>query len=812
MSQNIFKNPFVSSPPTLTGASVGNGTLTIDRLTHFTINQDYTAVCTAITPFTVFKIIGSLDGSVGVAVVGTQFYDQDLKVFLTINQGPTTFQIGDTFEFTLDQGTDLNRENIDLYDELPQKNFGVGVPGSISGDYNIRLNTTGIDAFRIIQDLKFTSKISGAEGNEISIEYLAGSVLSPASLIIQDLTYTASPGEAGNGISILYTQFTPGVAATRDVQDINWTADNIGVNGNYISMVYIGGGTAGSEIVNVTGTGTGGDPYIITVTIEDGVSSADQIRLAVGLHGVAGPLVDGIALGTGLEPQSIQAQIFLLGGLDPIGDAGNEVVNVVALQIEVILESGVSTAQNVYDAVFASPAALALVTPTISGTPATTQTAPVAEANLTGGADDVGLPGSEVVNVSDKAIEVTFNDGLSTADQIKTAIEGDIDANALVTVTIEGVGANFQDSPVVRTFLRSGQLAGTFAFNSEELTVPGSFFEGNANILANNLNLQNELNVEGESEFRGKVKFDDAIPANNSGPLIENNQKTINNLIQNGKVFLHTVNDEKMEWSDPAGTLTLLDDINIVFCETNIVNTILATDGPFVIADGEHLYVTVDRENNVNLTTTIASTVPNSPNGENIFRLVSRVGDSLVWFDNTLQTEGKNIRIGEGGAGGVGYQEKLGNGDGAVTAFGPLTFIPSSEKSILVFSNVINFVTTDWTYNVVQNQIDFITPPPLGAEIYVFYLTEGETLSVPTPSGVERVEYRDITLAEETAKQLTLANLPAEPTKVKLDIIGGSAQRYTVDFIVTGSILSWSGLRLDGVLVENSEVRINYYS
>ena len=119
MSQNVFSNPYVSSAPVLTPASVGNGTLTIDRLTHYTINQDYTAVCTAIAPFTVFKIIGALDGAVGVAVVGTQFYDQDLKLFLTINQGPTTFEIGDTFEFSLAQGTDLNRENIDLYDELP---------------------------------------------------------------------------------------------------------------------------------------------------------------------------------------------------------------------------------------------------------------------------------------------------------------------------------------------------------------------------------------------------------------------------------------------------------------------------------------------------------------------------------------------------------------------------------------------------------------------------------------------------------------------------------------------------------------------
>ena len=646
MSQNIFKNPFVSSPPALTGPSVGNGTLTIDRLTHFTINQNYTAICTAITPFTVFKVIGDLDGSVGVAVVGTQFFDEDLKIFLTVNQGPTTFQIGDTFEFSVAQGIDLNRENIDLYDELPQKNFGLGVSGSLSGDYNIRLSTIDLAAFRIIQDLKFESKLSGSEGNEISIEYLAGSVLTPASLIIQDLTYTAaSSGSAGNGISFLYTEFTPAVAATIDVQDINWTADIGGLAGNNISIIYVGGGTAGAESVGVTGTGTGGDPYIITVTIEDGVSSADEVRLAVGLHVTAGPLVDGINLGTGLEAQSIQAQIFLINGLDAIGDAGNEVVSLNILQIEITLESGVSTAQNVLDAVLGNPGVLALITPTISGNPSTVQTAPVVEQNLTGGFDDLGLPGFEIVAVTDKLIQVTFNNSLSTADQIKTAIEGSVAADALVTLTIDGLGANNQTSPFVRTFLRSGQLSGTYSFNSEELTIPGSFFEGNASLLAFNLDLQGDLSVQGDSDLTGKLRLDDSTVANNSGAAIDNTQKTINALIQNGKILILIDNTKKVEWTKPAADINLLDNLIIKFTETNITNTILSTNSPITLADGESLYLTLNRDNNVNIVPTVGVTVPL---GENIFRLVSRIGTNLIWWDNTFQQEGEAIRLGEG--------------------------------------------------------------------------------------------------------------------------------------------------------------------
>lgn len=810
MSQNIFKNPFVSSAPALTGGSIGDGTLTIDRLTHFTIDQSYTVICTAITPFTVFKVIGDLDGATGVAVVAAQFVDQDLKVFLTINQGPTTFQIGDTFEFTLAQGIDLNRENIDLFDELAQKNFGLGVPGSLSGDYNIRLTPTAIDALKVIQDLKYTSKISGPEGNEISIEYLAGSVLTSAVLVIQDMTYTASPGAAGNAISVLYTQFTPGVKADRDVQDINWEADTPGLAGNNISFVYIDGATAGSELVNVTGSGTGGDPYIITVTIEDGVSTADQIRLAVGLDGTAGPLVDGIALGTGLEAQSIQSSIFLTDGLDAIGDAGNEVVNVVSNQIEIVLESGVSTAQNVLDAVLASPGALALVTPTISGTPSTAQTAPVTEANLSGGFDDVGLPGAEVVTVNNSDITVQFVNGDSTAAQIKTAIEGLPAADALVTVIIDGTAGNFQVSPEIRTFLRGGQNAGSFSFNSEELTDPGSFFEGNANLLANSLNLQGELDVEGDSELRGTLTLDDSEPSNNSGPIISNTQKTINNLIQNDKALILIANEEKAKWSIPAGTLILDDDLKIIFPETNNTNTLLASSGPFAIADGEHLYVSIDRDNTANISAVISSTVPNSPNGENFFRLVSRVNTSLVWWDNSYQAEGKNIRLGEGGSS-TAFQEKIGTGNGVITTF-PLTFFPASETSILVFANTNKIITDDWNFLLGSNEIQFNVAPALGVEIYVYYLTEGESLIVPSPSGEQQVVYRDITLAEEIAKELTLAIAPATPAKTVVDIISGSSQRFNVDFTVVGAVLSWNGLGLDGVLLENDVLRIQYFS
>lgn len=78
--------------------------------------------------------------------------------------------------------------------------------------------------------------------------------------------------------------------------------------------------------------------------------------------------------------------------------------------------------------------------------------------------------------------------------------------------------------------------------------------------------------------------------------------------------------------------------------------------------------------------------------------------------------------------------------------------------------------------------------------------------------GVEpQVEYRTITSGEESSKSLTLASTPSDPTTVILDVAGGPAQVYGDDFTVSGDVLSWSGLGLDGLLEENDQLRIVYF-
>ena len=109
-----------------------------------------------------------------------------------------------------------------------------------------------------------------------------------------------------------YTEIavSPGVAAHRFIQDLSYVAKDVGPAGNKITVRYINGATAGSEIVSVSGKN-------ITVTIESGVSTAAQIRTKIAAHSTAKGLVNASLSGTGNEPQTINPQVSFAGGEEP---------------------------------------------------------------------------------------------------------------------------------------------------------------------------------------------------------------------------------------------------------------------------------------------------------------------------------------------------------------------------------------------------------------------------------------------------------------------------------------------------------------
>ena len=97
--------------------------------------------------------------------------------------------------------------------------------------------------------------------------------------------------------------------ASKLIQNITFKAQNGGSEGNSITIEYIGGGIAGSELVIVNNKA-------IQVQIEDGVSTSQQIKTAVNGSVNAFSLV--LAESTAIIPQNIVGATPLEGGSDPI--------------------------------------------------------------------------------------------------------------------------------------------------------------------------------------------------------------------------------------------------------------------------------------------------------------------------------------------------------------------------------------------------------------------------------------------------------------------------------------------------------------
>jgi hypothetical protein len=142
------------------------------------------------------------------------------------------------------------------------------------------------------------------------------------------------------------------------------------------------------------------------------------------------------------------------------------------------------------------------------------------------------------------------------------------------------------------------------------------------------------------------------------------------------------------------------------------------------------------------------------------------------------------------------------------------------------------FLSVIATVKFIDNNLSIIDPSvAIGVDGFISRPTIGKHLSIVPSFGTQllpdkfaiyplnynnnesldqklRLEYRTLTGGEITAKQLTLAFTPA--SAVIFDVITGVAQQETVDFSVTGNIISWSGLALDGVLTAGDVLRLQY--
>lgn len=109
--------------------------------------------------------------------------------------------------------------------------------------------------------------------------------------------------------TIVLTRPSGGVKASLELQDLTYTAVEGGADGNDIQIVYADTGTAGSESVLVVGT-------VITVSMEDGVSTAQQIYDAIQAESDATDLVSVEITGDPDNEQAAVSATNLAGGLD----------------------------------------------------------------------------------------------------------------------------------------------------------------------------------------------------------------------------------------------------------------------------------------------------------------------------------------------------------------------------------------------------------------------------------------------------------------------------------------------------------------
>jgi hypothetical protein len=90
----------------------------------------------------------------------------------------------------------------------------------------------------------------------------------------------------------------PMVRASLVLQDLTFSAKAVGAEGNGITVSYIAGGTAGAEVVTVSGT-------VIQVQIQAGVSTAAQVKTAVEAFSAANALVTVSITGSGSNAQVV---------------------------------------------------------------------------------------------------------------------------------------------------------------------------------------------------------------------------------------------------------------------------------------------------------------------------------------------------------------------------------------------------------------------------------------------------------------------------------------------------------------------------
>lgn len=164
--------------------------------------------------------------------------------------------------------------------------------------FNFNPNIDTIETGAGVQGINIGGNLGTFEGNS----YYHGINISP--------NITESRYAAGVNVSMDGVTPYPGVSAALTIQDLTFEVIEPGDFYNSYTVEFIGGGTAGSEVVLISGT-------VITIEIEDGVSTATQIKAACDATSIFASAITTTITGTGSNTQTLEGPTNFAGGINP---------------------------------------------------------------------------------------------------------------------------------------------------------------------------------------------------------------------------------------------------------------------------------------------------------------------------------------------------------------------------------------------------------------------------------------------------------------------------------------------------------------
>ncbi len=189
------------------------------------------------------------------------------------------------------------------------------VPSSYHTSFNSSVSIDTIVSTKNLTGFAFTPDISqvdsGGSVTGVNVSGQYGNFDGSSSWVGVDINPNISNSQYAAGLQVTMDNVTPyaGVSASLTMQDLTFTFNQPQAFNNSFTVEFTSGGTAGSEVVSVSG-------FAITIQIESGVSTATQIKAACDASpGFAANITTSIS-GVGSNAQVADGPDNFSGGVD----------------------------------------------------------------------------------------------------------------------------------------------------------------------------------------------------------------------------------------------------------------------------------------------------------------------------------------------------------------------------------------------------------------------------------------------------------------------------------------------------------------